>query len=63
MGATRLVERLTLRPCAQCVNYGQRRFQAGLAGRRANPAAAALAEFVCRRGLERASKVLIRWAR
>lgn len=24
MGATRLAERLTLRPCAKCVNYGRR---------------------------------------
>ncbi len=36
---------------------------AGLAGRRPRPAAAALAELVHRRGLERASEVLIRWAR
>ena len=35
---------------------------AGLAGRRPKPAAAALAELVRRRGLERASEVLIRWA-
>ncbi len=35
---------------------------AGLAGRRAKPAAAALAELVHRRGLERASETLVRWA-
>ena len=35
---------------------------AGLAGRRPKPAAAALAELVRRRELERASEVLIRWA-
>lgn len=35
---------------------------AGLAGRRPNAAAGALAEFVRRRGLERASETLIRWA-
>lgn len=34
---------------------------AGLAGRRPKPAAAALAELVDRRGLERESEVLIRW--
>jgi hypothetical protein len=34
---------------------------AGLAGRRPKPAAAALAELVHRRGLERASGVLSRW--
>ena len=34
---------------------------AGLAGRRPKPAAAALAELVRRRGLERASDVLVRW--
>ena len=34
---------------------------AGLAGRRPKPAAAALAELVHRRGLERASAVLVRW--
>ena len=36
---------------------------AGLAGRRPKAAAAALAELVYRRGLERASQVLIRWGR
>jgi hypothetical protein len=36
---------------------------AGLGGRRPKAAAAALAELVHRRGLERASEVLIRWAR
>jgi hypothetical protein len=36
---------------------------AGLAGRRPKPAAAALGELVHRRGLERASEVLIRWGR
>jgi hypothetical protein len=35
---------------------------AGLAGRRPKAAAAALAELVHRRGLERASEALIRWA-
>jgi hypothetical protein len=35
---------------------------AGLAGRRPKAAASALAELVHRRGLERASEVLIRWA-
>jgi hypothetical protein len=35
---------------------------AGLAGRRPKAAAAALGELVQRRGLERASEVLIRWA-
>ena len=35
---------------------------AGLAGRRPKAAAGALAELVRRRGLERASEVLIRWA-
>jgi hypothetical protein len=35
---------------------------AGLAGRRPKPAASALAELVHRRGLERASEVLLRWA-
>jgi hypothetical protein len=35
---------------------------AGLAGRRPKAAAAALAELVNRRGLERASEVLFRWA-
>jgi hypothetical protein len=35
---------------------------AGLTGRRPKPAASALAEFVHRRGLERASEVLLRWA-
>jgi hypothetical protein len=35
---------------------------AGLAGRRPKAAAAALAELVHRRGLERASEVLVRWA-
>ena len=35
---------------------------AGLAGRRPKPAASALAELVNRRGLERASEALIRWA-
>ena len=35
---------------------------AGLAGRRPKPAAAALAELVRRRGLERAGEVLVRWA-
>ena len=36
---------------------------AGLAGRRPKPAASALAELVHRRVLERASGVLMRWAR
>jgi hypothetical protein len=36
---------------------------AGLSGRRPNAAASALAELVNRRGLERASQVLFRWAR
>jgi hypothetical protein len=36
---------------------------AGLGGRRPKAAAAALAELVHRRGLERASEVLVRWAR
>lgn len=36
---------------------------AGLAGRRPKAAASALAELVHRRGLERASTVLIQWAR
>ena len=35
---------------------------AGLAGRRPKAAASALAELVNRRGLERASEVLFRWA-
>jgi hypothetical protein len=35
---------------------------AGLVGRQPKPAAAALAELVRRRGLERASEVLARWA-
>ena len=35
---------------------------AGLAGRRPKGAAGALAELVHRRGLERASEVLVRWA-
>ncbi len=35
---------------------------AGLAGRRPKPAAAALAELVHRRGLERAGETLLRWA-
>ena len=35
---------------------------AGLVGRRPKSSAAALAELVHRRGLERASEVLIRWA-
>jgi hypothetical protein len=35
---------------------------AGLTGRRPKPAAAALAELVHRRGLERASEALMRWA-
>jgi hypothetical protein len=35
---------------------------AGLAGRRPKPAAAALAELVRRRGLERTTDVLARWA-
>jgi hypothetical protein len=35
---------------------------AGLAGRRPKAAASALAELIHRRGLERASKLLIRWA-
>ena len=34
---------------------------AGLAGRRPKPVAAALAEIVRGRGLERASEVLVRW--
>jgi len=36
---------------------------AGLSGRRPKPAAAALAELVHRRRLERASEVLLRWVR
>jgi hypothetical protein len=36
---------------------------AGLTGRRPKPAAAALAELVQRRGLERASEALTSWAR
>ena len=36
---------------------------AGLSGRRPKPAASALAELVHRHGLERASEVLVRWAR
>jgi hypothetical protein len=35
---------------------------AGLAGRRPKPAAAALAELLRHRGLERASEILARWA-
>lgn len=36
---------------------------AGLAAQRPKPAASALADLVNRRGLERASEVLVRWAR
>jgi hypothetical protein len=36
---------------------------AGLSGRRPKASAAALAELVHRRGLERASEALLRWAR
>ena len=35
---------------------------AGLAGKRPKASASALAEFVRRRGLKRASEALIRWA-
>jgi hypothetical protein len=56
------------RYCAEFAHVGFEEAQAvlaclaGLAGRRPRPSAAALAELVHRRGLERASAALMRWA-
>ena len=57
------------RYCAEVPGVGFEEAQAvlaclaGLAGRRPKAAASALAQLVHRRGLERASEALIRWAR